>query len=42
MEKTLIGKDEYLFLKNDSSKEIEIHCNNYNPISDLTLSQYIF
>jgi len=28
MEKTLIGKNDYLFLKNDESKELDIHCNN--------------
>ncbi len=28
MEKTLIGKDGYLFLQNDSAKELEIHCDN--------------
>ena len=28
VEKTLIGKNGYLFLKNDESKELEIHCNN--------------
>ena len=28
MNKTLIGKDNYLFLQNDSNKELEVHCNN--------------
>lgn len=28
MNKTLIGKDNYLFLINDSAKELEVHCNN--------------
>jgi hypothetical protein len=38
--KTLIGKNNILFLTNDNSKELEIHCNNINLIQDLTLSQY--
>ena len=28
MEKTLVGKDGWLFLKNDGCKELEVHCNN--------------
>jgi hypothetical protein len=28
MEKTLIGKNNYLFLKNDESRELDIHCSN--------------
>lgn len=28
MNKTLIGKEGYLFLTNDTSHELEIHCNN--------------
>jgi hypothetical protein len=28
MEKTLIGNNGYLFLKNDDSRELEVHCNN--------------
>jgi hypothetical protein len=28
MNKTLIGKHGYLFLQNDSAKELEVHCNN--------------
>ena len=32
MEKTLIGKEDYLFLINDSCKELEIHCNNLNLV----------
>jgi len=28
IEKTLIGKDGFLFLKNDAAKELEVHCNN--------------
>jgi hypothetical protein len=42
MEKTLIGKDEYLFLKNDSANEIEVHCNNLCLVSDINLSRYNF
>lgn len=38
--KTLIGKDGYLFLTNDSGKELEVHCNNLNLVSDLTLARY--
>jgi hypothetical protein len=33
MNKTLIGKDNYLFLINDSSNEIINHCTNNIPIS---------
>jgi hypothetical protein len=40
--KTLIGKLGYLFLMNDESKELDIHCNNFCSIRDLTLSQYTF
>jgi hypothetical protein len=40
MNKTMIGKDNYLFLHNDSSKELEIHCNNLNLINDIKLSSY--
>lgn len=39
--KTLIGKDNYLFLINDSCKELEVHCNNLNLVSDKKLSRYI-
>jgi len=28
MNKTLIGKNNYLFLKNDESRELDIHCSN--------------
>jgi hypothetical protein len=28
MEKTLVGKDGWLFLQNDSCRELEVHCNN--------------
>jgi hypothetical protein len=42
MNKTLIGKDDYLFLNNDTSKELEVHCNNLNLVCDKTLSKYTF
>ena len=28
MEKTLVGKEGWLFLKNDACRELEVHCNN--------------
>ena len=40
--KTLIGKDNYLFLINDSSKELEVHCNNLNIIKDKNISHIKF
>jgi hypothetical protein len=40
MNKTLIGKDNYLFLINDSCKELEVHCNNLNLVSDKNLTKY--
>ena len=42
MNKTLIGKNNYLFLINDSSKELEQHCDNLNLVSDPNLSRYTF
>lgn len=42
MNKTLIGKDNYLFLTNDSARELEVHCNNLNLVRDKTLSRYNF
>lgn len=42
MNKTLIGKNDILFLINDISKELEVHCNNFNLIKDETLSRYRF
>ena len=42
MAKTLIGKEGHLFLVNDGSKEIEIHCNNLNLVKDQSLSRYNF
>jgi FkbM family methyltransferase len=35
--KTLIGKDNYLFLMNDSCRELEVHCNNINLLSNKIL-----
>ena len=40
MIKTLIGKNNYLFLINDSAKEMEVHCNNLNLVNDKKLSRY--
>ena len=40
--KTLIGKNNYLFLINDSCKELQVHCNNLIMISDMSLSRYTF
>jgi hypothetical protein len=42
MNKTLIGKNNILFLMNDSAKELEVHCNNLNLVVDKTLSRYNF
>lgn len=42
MDKTLIGKEDYLFLSNDSSHELEIHCNNRCNVSDPLLTRYNF
>jgi len=40
--KTLIGKNNVLFLINDACKELEAHCNNLNLVKDNTLSRYQF
>ena len=40
--KTLIGKNNYLFLINDSCKELEVHCNNLILIKDTNLSHLNF
>jgi hypothetical protein len=32
--KTLIGKNDYLFLQNDTNKELEVHTNNLCLVSD--------
>jgi len=42
MSKTLIGKNNTLFLANDSSSELNIHCNNLNLVKDETLLKYSF
>ena len=42
MNKTLVGKDNYLFLINDASKELEQHCENLSLIQDPNLSRYTF
>ena len=38
--KTLIGKEGYLFLQNDECKELEVHCNNLDLIKDKQLKHY--
>ena len=40
MPQTLIGKNNILFLSNDSGRELEIHCDNLMLISDTSLSRY--
>jgi hypothetical protein len=40
--KTLIGKNNYLFLINDSAKELEVHCNNLNLVNDKQFNRYKF
>ena len=40
MPQTILGKNNILFLTNDSSKEIECHCGNITLISDVSLSRY--
>jgi len=39
--KTLIGKENILFLINDESEELKVHCENLLKIQDTTLSRYI-
>ena len=39
---TLIGKNNILFLMNDASKELEVHCNNLINVYDIHLSRYTF
>ncbi|NBV29385.1 hypothetical protein EBS02_10330, partial [bacterium] len=36
--KTLLGKNGYLFLINDTCQELEVHCNNVNFVKDPSLS----
>jgi len=38
--KTLIGRDNILFLINDSAQELNIHCENLDKIYDKSLSRY--
>lgn len=40
LNKTLIGLDNYLFLINDSCKELEVHCNNLNLVNNKNLTRY--
>jgi hypothetical protein len=40
MIKTLIGKNNYLFLINDACRELEVHCDNLNLVKDKTLAKY--
>ena len=40
--KTLIGKNGYLFLINDSANELKVHCENLDLVKDKTLSRYNF
>jgi len=42
MNKTLIGKNDYLFLMNDPGQELKIHCDNLNLVSDKNLTRYNF
>lgn len=42
MNKTLIGKENHLFLINDSSNELKVHCNNLELVKDKNLLQYNF
>jgi hypothetical protein len=37
MSKTLIGKNGYLFLINDSSQELKIHCDNIDLVNTIEL-----
>jgi hypothetical protein len=40
--KTLIGKNDYLFLINDSGEELQVHCNNRLKVNIHALSRYTF
>lgn len=42
MNKTLIGKNGYLFLTNDTCKELEVHCQNLNLIKNKSLPHLNF
>lgn len=39
--KTLIGKNGYLFLQNDSGQELKTHCENLCLVKDINLTRYI-
>jgi hypothetical protein len=40
--KTLLGKNDYLFLINDSCRELQVHCNGLDLVKDKNLSKYKF
>jgi hypothetical protein len=40
LHKSLIGKNGYLFLQNDSSQELKIHCENLCLVKDTLLKRY--
>ena len=42
MQKTLIGKSNYLFLINDSNKELIVGCNNLNLVQTKNLNSFKF
>ena len=42
MNKILIGKKDVLFLCNDASKELEVHCENLFIVNENNLSRYSF
>ena len=42
MDKTLLGKNDYIFLQNDSAMELKVHCDNLNLVKDLSLKRYTF
>jgi hypothetical protein len=42
MNKTLVGKNGFLFLINDSCRELEVHCNNVNLVNYEYLNRYSF
>lgn len=42
MNKTLIGKNNYLFLHNDLHRELDVGCNNLNLVRDKSLKRYNF
>ena len=40
MNKTLVGKNGYLFLQNDSCQELEVHNNNLSLVSNNFYEKY--